>query len=86
MRIVMKFGGTSVGDINRIKNIAKKVKKSFDSGNEICVVVSAMSGVTNQLIDYVEQASPNYDPREYDAIVSSGEKLHPDYLLCACKR
>lgn len=83
MRIVMKFGGTSVGDIDRIKNIAKKVKKSFDSGNEICVVVSAMSGVTNQLIDYVEQASPNYDPREYDAIVSSGEKVTSG-LLALC--
>jgi len=75
MRIVMKFGGTSVGDMNLIKNIAQKVKKSFDLGNEICVVVSAMSGVTNQLVEYVEQASPNYDPREYDAILSSGEKV-----------
>ncbi len=83
MRIVMKFGGTSVGDIDRIKNIAKKVKKSFDSGNEICVVVSAMSGVTNQLIHYVEQASHNYDPREYDTIVSSGEKVTSG-LLALC--
>ncbi len=74
-RIVMKFGGTSVADLDRIRNVAQRVKNEVDAGNEVCVVVSAMSGVTNQLVGYCEEASPMYDAREYDVVVSSGEQV-----------
>lgn len=74
-RIVMKFGGTSVADLDRIRNVARRVKKEVDAGNEVAVVVSAMSGVTNQLVGYCEDASPMYDAREYDVVVSSGEQV-----------
>ncbi len=74
-RIVMKFGGTSVADIDCIKNAAKRVKKMVDQGNEIAVVVSAMSGVTNKLVSYIDQTSAIYDAREYDTILSSGEQI-----------
>lgn len=74
-RIVMKFGGTSVADLSRIANAASRVKREVDSGNEIIVVVSAMAGVTNQLVSYVDQTSAIYDTREYDAIVASGEQV-----------
>jgi len=74
-RIVIKFGGTSVADIERIKSVALRVKAEADAGNEVAVVVSAMAGVTNQLIDHVHAASPLYDLREYDAVVSSGENV-----------
>jgi len=71
----MKFGGTSVADLDRIRNVAQRVKKEVDAGNEVAVVVSAMSGVTNQLVGYCEEASPMYDAREYDVVVSSGEQV-----------
>jgi aspartate kinase len=74
-RIVMKFGGTSVADINRIANAAQRVKREVDAGNEVAVVVSAMSGVTNQLVGYVQETSRIYDVREYDSIVASGEQV-----------
>lgn len=74
-RIVMKFGGTSVADLSRIANAASRVKREVDAGNEIIVVVSAMAGVTNQLVSYVDQTSAIYDTREYDAIVASGEQV-----------
>ena len=74
-RIVMKFGGTSVADLDRIRNVAHRVKNEVDAGNEVAVVVSAMSGVTNQLVGYCEDASPMYDAREYDVVVSSGEQV-----------
>ncbi|MSO72995.1 MAG: aspartate kinase [Rhodospirillaceae bacterium] len=74
-RIVMKFGGTSVGDIARIKNVALRVKAEVDRGNQVAVVVSAMSGVTNQLVDYCTQMAPLHDAREYDAVVSTGEQV-----------
>ena len=76
--IVQKFGGTSVGDIARIKNVALKVKSELDLGNKVIVVVSAMSGVTNQLVDYCNQVSKLMDNEslaEYDSIVSSGEQV-----------
>ena len=57
-RIVQKFGGTSVGTIERIRNVAEKVKKEIAAGNEVAVVVSAMAGVTNQLVGYVQELSP----------------------------
>lgn len=78
MLIVQKFGGTSVGDIARIKNVAKKVKSELDKNNKIIVVVSAMSGVTNQLVDYCNQVSPltsNESLTEYDSIVATGEQV-----------
>lgn len=78
MLVVQKFGGTSVGDIARIKNVAKKVKQEIDLGNKVVVVVSAMSGVTNQLVDYCNQVSNLVDSEalcEYDSIVSSGEQV-----------
>ncbi len=74
-RIVMKFGGTSVGDIDRIKNVARKVKAEVDRGNEVAVVVSAMSGVTNQLVDWCKQMAPLHDAREYDTVVATGEQV-----------
>ncbi|MAZ18008.1 MAG: aspartate kinase [Ahrensia sp.] len=72
-RIVMKFGGTSVADIDRIRNVARHVKREVDSGHEVAVVVSAMAGKTNELGDLTRAASPMHDAREYDAIVASGE-------------
>ncbi len=74
-RIVMKFGGTSVADLSRIANAASRVKREVDAGNEVIVVVSAMAGVTNQLVSYVDQTSSIFDVREYDAIVASGEQV-----------
>eukprot|EP00752_Nemacystus_decipiens_P017074 g15291.t1 len=74
-RIVMKFGGTSVADIERIANAAGRVKREAEAGNQVAVVVSAMAGVTNQLVGYVDQTSRVYDAREYDAIVASGEQV-----------
>ena len=81
--IVMKFGGTSVGDIERIQNVAKRVKSEVDAGNQVAVVVSAMSGVTNQLVDYVTAVTPLYDAREYDVVVSSGEQVTSGLLALA---
>jgi aspartate kinase len=74
-RIVMKFGGTSVGDIDRIKNVARRVKREVEAGNEVAVVVSAMSGVTNQLVDWCKQMAPLHDQREYDTVVATGEQV-----------
>ena len=76
--IVQKFGGTSVGDIDKIKNVAKKVESEIKLGNKVIVVVSAMSGVTNQLVDYCNQMAKLVTPEsleEYDSIVSSGEQV-----------
>ncbi len=75
VRIVKKFGGTSVADIDRIRNVAEKVKRAVDEGHEVAVVVSAMSGVTNQLVEYCDDTSPIYDAREYDVVVSAGEQI-----------
>ena len=74
-RLVMKFGGTSVADLDRIKNAANKVKQEVDNGFDVIVIVSAMSGKTNELVGWVRETSPLYDAREYDAIVSSGENV-----------
>ncbi|MBY0560352.1 aspartate kinase [Hyphomicrobium sp.] len=73
--VVMKFGGTSVANIERIQNVARHVKREIDAGNKVAVVVSAMSGVTNQLVAWVKDASPLYDAREYDAVVATGEQV-----------
>ena len=82
-RIVQKFGGTSVGDVERIKNVAKRVKAEVDRGNQVAVVVSAMSGVTNQLVEYTNQVSAMVDAREYDVVVSSGEQVTSGLLALA---
>ena len=73
--LVMKFGGTSVADLDRIKNAAQKVQREVDRGYDVIVIVSAMSGKTNELVGWVEQTSPLFDAREYDAVVSSGENI-----------
>ncbi len=73
--LVMKFGGTSVADLDRIKNAAQKVKREVERGYDVIVIVSAMSGKTNELVNWVEQTSPLFDAREYDAVVSSGENV-----------
>ncbi|AZY93246.1 MULTISPECIES: aspartate kinase [Paracoccus] len=73
--LVMKFGGTSVADLDRIKNAARKVQREVERGYDVIVIVSAMSGKTNELVGWVEQTSPLFDAREYDAVVSSGENV-----------
>jgi aspartate kinase len=75
VRIVMKFGGTSVADLDRIRNVAARVKAEVDAGNEVAVVVSAMSGVTNQLVGWCQELSPLFDAREYDSVVATGEQV-----------
>ena len=72
--IVLKFGGTSVATTDLIKSAASIVKKEYDAGNNVAVVVSAMAGATNSLIDYVKEINANLDP-EYDVVVSSGEQV-----------
>jgi len=71
----MKFGGTSVADIDRIRNVAQHVKREVDAGHEVAVVVSAMSGTTNRLVDWCRDAAVLHDAREYDAVVASGEQV-----------
>ncbi|MGQ0611935.1 MAG: aspartate kinase [Paracoccaceae bacterium] len=73
--LVMKFGGTSVADLARIENAAKKVRAEVERGYQVIVIVSAMSGETNKLVGYVEGTSKLYDAREYDAVVASGENV-----------
>ncbi|MCT8971483.1 aspartate kinase [Microbaculum marinisediminis] len=74
-RIVMKFGGTSVADIGRIRNVARHVKREVDAGNEVAVVVSAMAGFTNQLVSWTREAAAMHDAREYDSVVAAGEQI-----------
>jgi aspartate kinase len=74
-RIVMKFGGTSMAGIERIRNVARRVKAEAQAGNEVAVVVSAMAGETDRLVQFCREASSLYDPREYDVVVSSGEQV-----------
>jgi aspartate kinase len=84
-RIVMKFGGTSVGDCDRIKNVARRVKTEVEAGHDVAVVVSAMSGVTNQLVEYCRQIAPLHDAREYDVVVSTGEQVTVGLLAIALR-
>ncbi|HET9020213.1 MAG TPA: aspartate kinase [Acetobacteraceae bacterium] len=74
-RIVMKFGGTSVADLDRIRNVAARVKREVEGGHEVAVVVSAMAGVTNQLVAWCQSLSPLHDAREYDTVVATGEQV-----------
>lgn len=82
-RLVLKFGGTSVADLDRIRNVAQHVKREVDAGHEVAVVVSAMSGKTNELVAWARDASPMHDAREYDSIVASGEQVTAG-LLAIC--
>ena len=82
-RIVQKFGGTSVADIRLIKNVAQRVKQSVDAGDEVVVVVSAMAGTTNQLVNWASEISSKHDAMEYDVIVSAGEQITIGLLAMA---
>src|ERR1700743_723736 len=82
-RLVMKFGGTSVANIDRIRNVARHVKREVDAGHDVAVVVSAMSGKTNELVEWCRDASPMPDAREYDAVVASGEQVTAGLLAIA---
>ena len=84
-RLVLKFGGTSLADVDRIRNVARHVKREFDAGHEVAVVVSAMSGKTNELVAWVIEAAPLYDPAEYDAVVASGELVTAGLLAIVLK-
>jgi aspartate kinase len=74
-RLVMKFGGTSVANVDRIRNVARHVEREVKAGNQVAVVVSAMAGTTNQLVEWCKQAAPMHDAREYDAVVATGEQI-----------
>jgi aspartate kinase len=74
-RLVMKFGGTSVADLDRIRNVARHVKREVDAGHQVAVVVSALAGATNQLVEWCRSAATLHDAREYDAVVASGEQV-----------
>ncbi len=82
-RIVMKFGGTSVADLDRIRNVAGRVKREVEAGHEVAVVVSAMAGVTNQLVKWCQELSPLHDAREYDTVVATGEQVTIGLLAIA---
>lgn len=82
-RIVMKFGGTSMAGIERIRNVARQVKREWAKGEQVAVVVSAMSGETDRLVNFCREASPLYDPREYDVVVASGEQVTSGLLAIA---
>src|ERR1700736_2182971 len=82
-RLVMKFGGTSVADIERIRNVAQHVKREVDAGHEVAVVVSAMAGTTNRLVEWCREAAVLHDAREYDTVVASGEQVTAGLLAIA---
>ena len=81
--LVMKFGGTSVADLARIRNAAQKVRREVERGYDVIVIVSAMSGKTNEMVGWVEQTSPLFDAREYDAVVASGENVTAGLMALA---
>lgn len=85
-RLVMKFGGTSVADVKRIERAADKVSLEVERGHEVAVVVSAMAGVTNQLVEYCRSVTPLFDAREYDAIVASGEQVTSGLMALALQK
>jgi aspartate kinase len=82
-RIVMKFGGTSMAGIERIRSVAARVKREVEAGNQVAVVVSAMAGETDRLVNFCREASSLYDPREYDVVVASGEQVTSGLLAIA---
>ena len=81
--IVQKFGGTSVGDLDRIRNVAARVQQEVDAGHQVAVVASAMAGTTNQLVSWARDIGPIHDAREYDTIVASGEQVTVGLLAIA---
>jgi aspartate kinase len=83
MRLVLKFGGTSVADLERIRKVAARVKRETEAGHEVAVVVSAMAGVTNQLVAWCQALSPLHDAREFDAVVATGEQVTAGLLAIA---
>ncbi|KQP30191.1 aspartate kinase [Methylobacterium sp. Leaf102] len=85
-RLVMKFGGTSVANVERIRNVAAHVAREVAAGYEVAVVVSAMSGKTNELVAWVKDANPIYDEAEYDAVVASGELVTAGLLAIALRK
>jgi aspartate kinase len=82
-RIVMKFGGTSMAGIERIRSVAARVKREVNAGNQVAVVVSAMAGETDRLVGFCREASSLYDAREYDVVVASGEQVTSGLLALA---
>ncbi|MDD5586465.1 MAG: aspartate kinase [Alphaproteobacteria bacterium] len=84
--LVVKFGGTSVGDIERIKNAASKVAAEVKLGHRVVVVVSAMAGVTDQLIHYCRSITPRPNPREHDAVVATGEQVTAGLMALALEQ
>ena len=82
-RLVKKFGGTSVADVPRIKTVAARVKRAVDAGHEVAVVVSAMAGATNQLVDYANAVNVLHDSSEHDVVVASGEQVTAGLLAMA---
>ncbi len=82
-RLVMKFGGTSVANVERIQNVARHVKREVEAGHQVAVVVSAMAGKTNELVAFVREAAALYDPKEYDTVVAAGEQITSGLLAIA---
>ncbi|MDG5488917.1 aspartate kinase [Sphingomonas sp. BGYR3] len=82
-RIVMKFGGTSMAGIERIRIVAARLKREWEAGNEVAVVVSAMAGETDRLVNFCREASALYDRAEYDVVVASGEQVTSGLLAIA---
>ncbi len=85
-RLVMKFGGTSVADLERIHSAADKVRREVEAGNEVAVVVSAIAGRTNELVKLVRDTAPLYDAREYDTVVASGEQVTSGLMALMLQR
>ena len=85
-RIVMKFGGTSVADLDRIRDVALRVKREVDSGHQVAVVVSAMAGATNQLVGWCQSLAPLHDAREYDVVVATGEQVTTGLVALALQQ
>jgi aspartate kinase len=85
-RIVMKFGGTSVANLDRIREVARRVQREHNAGNQVAVVVSAMAGTTNQLVGWCQELAPLHDAREYDAVVATGEQVTSGLLAIALQQ
>lgn len=85
-RVVQKFGGTSVGDVDRIHHVAQLVKQEYDQGNEVAVVVSAMAGDTNKLVNLVRDTAVLHDTREYDVVVAAGEQITTGLVALALQK
>ena len=84
-RFVLKFGGTSIADIDHIRKIANLIKEEYNKGHELAIVVSAMAGTTNELVSWAAEISNNYDKEEYDVVVSAGEQITAGLLSIAVK-